>query len=357
MSHRTRRSAIDDDDFPGPGPGPGPRPAPPADPSRRDLLMEPVGFGFHDVTEPRMRIYYPSFADGVRDAMPRIPSRTRTYPVVLFIHGQRSEFDGLCPSDVTQDFKRWDSSVRLVARCGFVVVFVDVNETISADPTRSAAAAVESLRWVRTQWRHRVIVNEPPSIVDPDRPPPLPNVGVIGHSWGALTAARLGRERRVRCIAAVCGTWDDPADLREARLPTLLIGATDDIGASSNPLSQPFCGQAVPVHQATLLDIGHFDLSGIHECGAPRPRAAVGSRALASDMLAVFLHRYLYHDSRLPPSLFARRGQRPSLNEFLAPAGSCAVRARWRDPFTDDGALGTAGRGRWPTGVSAWREC
>jgi pimeloyl-ACP methyl ester carboxylesterase len=217
-----------------------------------DLLTEPVGFGFQDVETPRLRVYYPSSgsAAGVRDASPLSPPPNRGYPVVLFIHGdRRSASSALCPSDLTTDYKRWHAVLRLLPRCGLVVLSVDVEATIDVDPTAAAAAALEGLRWARGQWKHRGIIKEPPVIVDPNRPPPRPNVGAVGHSYGAAVAARLAAERDVRCVASLMGTWDDPGggspDLRDARVPTLFIaGMDDDLNAASGV--QPFCEQ-VPV--------------------------------------------------------------------------------------------------------------
>jgi hypothetical protein len=214
---------------------------------------------------------------------------------------------------------------------------------------------------VRGRWEHTAIVREPPVVVDPDRPRPLPNVAAVGHSWGAKVAARLAAERRVRCVAGISGTWDDTAgaspDLRRARVPALLIGAMEDTTISAHPTNQPFCEQVPPIHQASLLGIGHWDLSEIAACGEPRPAQARGSRVIAAEMLTVFMHRYLYSNSRLSPQLIGPAGGRPSLRPFLTREGGCAVRLRYRDPFTEPGKLRAFGYGHWPRELHAWRDC
>jgi hypothetical protein len=326
-----------------------------------NLLTDPVGFGFQDVAAPRARVYYPSASDpnGVRDGPPLTPPRNRPYPLVVFIHGDRRFKTELCPSDDTVDYKRWHAVLRLLPRCGLVVLSLDVAGVLTGEPTRAAAVAVDALNWARGDWEHRAILQGPPVILDShDSPPPLPNVGAIGHSWGAQVAARLAAERHVRCVAAVMGSWIQATsqDLRSARVPALFIAGLDDAG-EAGPDHQPFCRQQPPVHQASLLDTGHWDLSEIRLCDEPRPPRQKGYRAIASEMLTLFLHRYLYHDSLVAPSLFGRSGGRPSVKPSLTREGGCAVAVRWRDPFTENAQLREVRFGSWPRNTRAWPDC
>jgi hypothetical protein len=112
-----------------------------------------------------------------------------------------------------------------------------------------------------------------------------------------------------------------------------------------------------PVHQATLLDTGHWDLSEIRACNQPRPVRQRGYRAIAAEIVTLFLHRYLYHNSRLAPSLLESGGARPPVKPFLTRQGGCAVRIRWRDPFTENAQLREVGFGSWPRDIQPWQDC
>jgi len=223
--------------------------------------------------------------------------------------------------------------LELPARCGFVMVAVNVSDS-NFDPTTAAADALEGLAWARNSWPDRAVLTEPPVVVDPTRPPPLPRVGAIGHSWGAKAAARLAADRKVGCVVGVSGTFDDnesPEALRNAKLPTLLIAATnEDISTiAASPENQPFCPLAQPRHQVSLLGIGHWDLSEIGPCDGTRPSQTAGSRVIAAEVITVFLHRYLYTASTLHPSLLsAPVGGRPPIAPHVTGAGRAAVQSR-----------------------------
>lgn len=178
-------------------------------------LTEPTGYSYQDITSPRLRVYYPSRSAGSPGAPPIVPPVGSPYPVVLFAHGQRSDVDALCPTDLENDYTRWDTILPLLARCGFVVVSPDLHLSIFR-PADAAAAVLQAHRWVRREWVHQAIVRQPDVIIEPGQPAPLPKVGLIGHSWGALVGARLAAERRVGCLATVNGTWDDTDDLDAA---------------------------------------------------------------------------------------------------------------------------------------------
>jgi len=153
-------------------------------------LTEPSSVGFRDVDGPSLRIYYPALPPGGVNA-PVVPldSNQVSYRPVLFIHGQRETGEGgLCPPDITADHTRWGSVLELLGRCGFVVIAVNVSDT-NFNPEAAAQDALEGLVWARESWDDRAVITEPPILVDPSRPPPLPRVGVIGHSWGAKAAA------------------------------------------------------------------------------------------------------------------------------------------------------------------------
>jgi pimeloyl-ACP methyl ester carboxylesterase len=325
-------------------------------------LTEPTAVGFRDIDTPSLRIYYPARSPGGRNA-PVLPldNPRRPYRPVLFVHGQREVGEGgLCPQDNKNDHRLWGTQLRLAARCGFVVIAVNVSDT-NFSPAAAAQDALDGLAWVRQSWTDRAVLVEPPVFVDPTLPPPLPRVGVIGHSWGAKAAAQLALNRHVRCVVGVSGTFDDNeshAALTAANVPTLLIAVTEeDIGTiAAEPRNQPFCALAQPRHQLTLLGIGHWDLSEIGPCTGPRPAQAAGSRVIAAEAIVVFLHRYLYNANTLHPSLLsAPIGGRPPITPHVTGGGVCAVRSRWQDPFT--GSSGETGLGAWPAAVEPWSIC
>jgi pimeloyl-ACP methyl ester carboxylesterase len=280
---------------------------------------------------------------------------------VLFIPGQREVGeDGLCPTDITNDHTMWGPVLELSGRCGLVLIAMnvsDVNFTFDV----AAQRALDGLAWARDTWDDRKVLEEPPVVVDPTQPTPLPRVGVIGHSWGAQVAARLAVDQQVRCVVGVSGTWDDNesiAAIANAKVPTLLIAATGEGpgGSAALPKAQPFCNLSQPRHQVTLLGIGHWDLGEIGPCDGSRPAQTDGSRVIAAEMVVVFLHRYLYNANTLHPSLLsAPLGGRPPIEPHVTGSGVCAVQSRWQDPFTKSN--GETVLGKWPDGVLPWTAC
>ena len=325
-------------------------------------LAEPTSVGFRDVDSPSLRTYYPAVSPGGQNA-PVVPIGTDAppYPPVLFIHGQREIGEGgLCPQDITTDHKMWGPLLELSGRCGLVVIAVNVSD-VNFDTAVGAQRALEGLEWARNTWDDRVVLVEAPVVVDPTQPPSLPRVGVIGHSWGAKAAAKLALDRQVRCLVGVSGTWDDNESniaITSAKVPTLLIAATEEGTGTIHaaPENQPFCVLSQPRHQVTLLGIGHWDLSEIGPCSGSRPPQTSGSRVIAAETIAVFLHRYLYNANTLHPSLLsAPVGSRPPIAPHVTGNGVCAVQSRWQDPFTD--SHGESLLGSWPDGVLPWRAC
>lgn len=195
-------------------------------------LTEPTSVGFRDIDSPSLRVYYPALSPGGQNApIVALGIDAPPYRPVLFIHGQREIGEGeLCPKEITHDHKMWGPVLELSGRCGLVVIAVNVSD-VNFDTAAAAQHALDGLAWARDTWDDRVVLKEPPVVVDPTLPPPLPRVGVIGHSWGAKAAARLALDRQVRCFVGVSGTWDDNESLvsiASAKVPTLLIAATDE---------------------------------------------------------------------------------------------------------------------------------
>src|SRR3954447_10069605 len=131
-----------------------------------DLYRDPVQYGINDVTIPGVgpaRIIFPAAGGNIFTA----PVRPGTYPLVVFVHGDRSAESWLCPPDITHDYRRWMRILHLLAECGFVVVAPDVHAMVySGDDT--ADAIEETVRWMHFHWQDRDVLWLPGEFLDPD---------------------------------------------------------------------------------------------------------------------------------------------------------------------------------------------
>lgn len=372
----------------------------------------PVMYGINDVTIPdddgsfEARIYYPSEEVEVRD----VAILRGTYPLVAFAHGDRRAERDLCPTDLTEDYKRWGAVLHLLARCGFVVISPAMDDVIS-DSEASAIRIEKAVGWIRSSWPKRSVLHLPPLVyMDPDvmaatheepaekvpakkvpakkgsdRQPsarfdradlarlgvgvgpdvlapigPPTALGVAGHSWGARAAARVAARAQVdvEVIGSVAGSWDETASIRafiDAQKPTVMMVGSDDF-LNASYLAGMWNSLAIPKHQAMIQGLGHWDwfsdFGGIEPCDsdAPRPGCRVGWQT-ASELLLGFMTKYLYNNWWRPPYLLGSAGGRPPLIHWYSQTGPCAIKIRWNDP-TYTGTLGSAGDvtlGNWTT--------
>ena len=326
-------------------------------------LTEMTPFGFSDIASPSLRIYYPAELPGGRDApVLAVAEGAGAYPLVVFLHGQRGVGEGgLCPQDIAHDYQRWGTLLDLPARCGVVVVAVNISDT-GFSPDGAAADAVEALAWARTSWPGRDSLREPPVAVDPSRPPPRPRVAAVGHSWERRR--RLGWRRRVKS-----GVWPVSA----APGTTMSQGSTSSTHGSPrcsspsprrtsarfphSPGTSPSARCLSPVIRSRSLGLATGTSVRSVRAMALAPPQTAGSRVIAAEVLVEFLHRYLYNANTLHPSLLtAPLGDRPPIAPHLTGSGVCAVRSRWQDPFSG-GDSGETGLGDWPQGVEMWVAC
>ncbi|HSJ28999.1 MAG TPA: hypothetical protein VLB67_12390 [Acidimicrobiia bacterium] len=372
----------------------------------------PVMYGINDVTIPdgsssfEARIYYPSEEVEVRD----VAILRGTYPLVAFAHGDRSFERDLCPTDVTQDHRRWGAVLHLLARCGFVVISPAMHDVIGSSEA-SAIRMEKAIAWIRHSWPKRSVLHHPPLLymepdfmfapqnesaqteqlkandpaqaltghldrldvarlgigVGPDVLAPVgppTALGVAGHSWGARAAARVAARGNVEveAIGSVAGSWDENDSIRafvDSGLPTLMMVGSDDFLNASYPAAM-WNSLAIPKHQAIIQGLAHWDwfsaFGGIGACDtdAPRPVCPVGWQT-ASELLLGFMTKYLYNHWWRPPYLLGSPGGRPPLLHWYRNTGPCAVKIRWNDP-TYTGSLGPVGEvtlGSW-TGGSPW---
>ena len=102
--------------------------------------------------------------------------------------------------------------------------------------------------------------------------------------------------------------------------------------------------------QAVIQNAEHWSYSEVVDCGtAPRPPKSRGSAAIASDVLTNFLHKYLYRQFHLSPTLQTASGGRPSLDPWYDSTSDLALWVRWYDPLASAGfgVRGVREYGEW----------
>jgi pimeloyl-ACP methyl ester carboxylesterase len=355
-----------------------------------DLYLDPVAYGIQDVAVPpqrAVRIMFPSEAGNVFGAS----VRPGTYPLVVFVHGYRNASDGLCPTDITQDYRAWVSVLHLLARCGFVVAAPDVHDVV-ADSAVTTEVVEDVIRWMHFQWEHRAVLWGPSAFVDPDRyrqradatpdlsafhmsslgvgigvDPTAPggittSVGLAGHSWGARACALVAARRNVRvdAVASVAGSWDDNSAVSAfyGVRPTLMIAGTAD-GMNAGYLAGFWDGLGAPKHQALLMGIGHWDwfsnTSGLHPCDpdVDRPLCGVGWLT-AAELLLTFFVKHLLNQWTLPSHLVGPSGSRTALLPYYQNTDRCGLRVRWHDPLASGPSIGHATFGHWQDSDYPW---
>jgi len=374
-----------------------------------NLYYEPVFYGIEDVIVQGnarsfgLRIYYPSENDTVWE----VPLLRGEYPLVVFAHGDRAGAPNLCPSDRTEDYKRWGAVLHLLARCGFVVAAAAMHDVFGTEDA-GAARLEETVWWMRERWVGRGVLHHPAEFVEiaapagsaqaerggvreayslaPAKfgpgddhfplPPGIPTaLGLVGHSWGVRACASAAVRGKVHpeVLAGVAGTFDSNASIAAvtgAHVPTLLMAGTEDLMTLSYlPGLWPNLPQ--PKHQVAILGVGHWDwFSGpvkITPCelpdgGSQSPSCLIGWK-VAAELLVGFTTKYLKHQWQLPPSLLGDIGGRPPITPWFTNLpflhSGCALNIRWVDPTVPlydptKSAEGARSLGWWPTPGSPW---
>jgi dienelactone hydrolase len=361
-----------------------------------NLYYSPVFLGIQDsVIEAdtgsfEVRVFYPS----ERPFTGEVIVRSGTYPLVIFAHGDRTtraQQSQLCPADVTEDYKRWNRVLRLLARCGLVVAAPAVHDVLN-DSEITAARLEETVKWMRTQWIGKETLYGP-DVFDDDRDllseqtkhaectgsqatrfgpndppghhPGLPTaLGLVGHSWGARACARVAvrGQVQVRALASIAGTWDANdaiSALIDSNAPTLLVCGTQDIDTFSY-LPGLWPSLVSPKHQAALQGLDHWDWFGpngaIKPCdaNADTPACPIGWH-VASELLLGFMTKYLVRDTSLPPYLIGSAGERPALLDHFD-STNCALKVRWDDPLASEPEPTTGEKtfGQWTGAGPSW---
>lgn len=340
------------------------------------LLRSPVDFASEEVAPggeiERALVYFPAqpaIGEFLRDPLlPRVfgrdpirfplsEIRPGEYPLIAFIHGQRSE-SGLCPEDASEDYRRWVAVLHLLARCGMVVVVPDVSSTLASSDEnvavpRTAAAVADVIRWMFDSWDHREVLTPPGAW------PGAGWLGLAGHSWGAAACAEIiaNHDLPVRGVVSLAGTWTRAGSrnaLVTTRIPKLFITGTNDLNPFSSLLT-PYDDGRASKHHAAFQGAGHWDWfpaggASIYRCSGETDNPCAATWHAASELMLVFFYKYLYNQSFLRPYLMTSPGGRPPLLDSFNRGTGCAVKVRW--DTLDDG-IGEISLGDW-TEPSPW---
>jgi dienelactone hydrolase len=356
-----------------------------------DLYMHPEAYGTEQVmlqAGEACEIVYPTDADDWEG-----PIRPGTYPLMVFVHGDRIGEESLCPPDVSMDYWRWGLTLRYLARSGIIVAIPDVSGISSSE---SVADLVETtIDWMHFQWAERANLWHKTSVIapalyraaesksgdqeasiDPRRfamrsfgevfgadvtaPGGLATrVGLAGHSWGARAAALVANRtnRRVAALATVAGTFDEPDSLNalvQAAVPKFMIAGTDD-PADASYLDGVWGQLSHAKHQAKLLGVGHWDwVPAIARCDGT-PLSETGSHAylVMSELLLTFMTKYIGRSWYLPSDLVGPPGERAQIMPLFDDGGA-ALAVRWDDPLTEGPSVGEVVYGEWDDSVQVW---
>ena len=250
----------------------------------------PVFWGYQDVGPAQgapgeSRVYYPSLDGSPQNA--RIAKQCAAdYPVVLFLHGQPPA--GESTPQYNQDFHRIGADL---ARSGYVVVAPSYRASLPGPwgAQQSVVEAMADVHWVRTEWTNAQWVD-----------PRLESSAVIGHSYGALLAARVAAQiHEFRAFVSLSGPYQELDDastlIQSIATPTFFVwadGHAPGIGLENldgNPPLWDLFGR--PKHRAVFKG-EHFDYldhPGLAPVGPCHP--AIGG-ALA-DLATLFVARNL----------------------------------------------------------------
>ena len=268
----------------------GPLPPPTSCPiSWQPAALTPVFYGARDLgpedgAPVRLRIFFPSL-DGAVFSAPILAGCGR-YPLLVLAHGH-------CPGDPA-NYQKWFLLPAQLARAGYVVVVPElaataggVHPSVPDHPDLATLSAV--IQWTRQQWEDRDVVMSQPA------------TGIIGHSYGALVAARFAASGGIAACAGLSGVWQDwPSGhppIFDVTTPTLLTwGGAFDLFTQ---LSDSSWGQLPrPRHRAVFTEGLHWDYLPANSVPCASDRGpCTHLAAAAADLVTMFFAKYL------PPEL------------------------------------------------------
>ncbi len=364
----------------------------------RPSPLTPVFYGVRDYgpddgAPGPCRVFFPSLDGSPYNA--EMLTACGRYPLVLFMHGG-------CSADLEQ-YKSWFQLPSTLARAGYVVAVPKLSnqgptggdediallgaldswlrgahpnkldsQPLSARPeelrSRLSGAPPETLSsllpsvllgavnsWLHDGWEHHSAL----------LPPPM--TGVVGHSYGAIKAARLAAESEgtISAYVGLSGPWEEwppsppnpPPPLRMLQVPNLLTWGSGPFDSFADGF-QAFDGWPpvpMPRHLAIFEGAAHWDYlkAGTTTCDGGVRGPCELTHTLAADLTTMFLGRYLPGENsnaaQIPPSLippevkFTQEQELFSgswLQSFseLEPGASCKVTLSWEVGPSDTGS-------------------
>ena len=300
--------------------------------------LAPIFYGHKDYSAPTapgpVRVFYPS-VDGSPSGAP-IEEDCCEFPLIIVVHG-----DCHAPGE-TEHYKKWFLQAAQLARAGFVVAIPEIpsSSTHPSDPSHPGLTRIGDIRdWVLNDWEHHELVH--------------PNTGIVGHSYGALLAARFAQGNpNIKAYASLSGVWEDwssgPLPVLSITVPTLFIRGNDPFGDRFTGIGHFLGSLPQPKHSVEFDGGFHWDylLPGATAC-----ESAVGGRGtcsstpiISSELVQMFFERYLSRgnsvDSRIPPSLVPPTLSLTTEQEFFAGGAylehlkstSCDITITWNTP-------------------------
>ena len=301
-------------------------------------VLHPMFWGFQDLDVANgapgpLRVFYPTYEGSPQNA-PILKLCLIRYPVVLFMHGQP-------PCADANYFKRWQILGMVLARSGYVVVMPKHPALSPGEGSPSIAVGLGALDWVRSSWEHR-------NWVDSD----VTATAVVGHSFGALLAARIRQARStIGAYVGLSGVWTEVNDtnalLESIQAPSLFMWATE-AGPVAESLDTGGLWNRIPFGKSAAFFPGqHFDyVSPPAGCNPPRGGCNL-IELVTAELVTLFVTRHVpVKTSRapIPPSLIPPAVTLTPRQEFFAGSHlngiqliqsrpGCRVDLRWEDPF------------------------
>lgn len=221
------------------------------------------------------RVFYPTLDGSPSGAQP-LTGCAQT-PLVIFSHGMCAP-NGSIPSDF---YLAWYELPTTLARAGYVVV-VPRHEAPNTD--EATEEVVRIARWARSGSSPYAAMLKPP-----------PQTGLVGHSYGGATVARVISENRIPVGGCALLSPQEAGGL-DSSIPLLWTWGDDEL-----PPSDPRLDFWEPSHSAHAIEFrggAHHDYlpSGRAPCAAGQQNDVRLMPYLAADVVALFFARYLPQD-------------------------------------------------------------
>lgn len=208
------------------------------------------------------------------------------YPLIVLAHAH-------CANDPA-NYKAWAHLPVRLARAGYVVIVPHLAATTSGiHPTINDAdlqTLADVLTWARTGWEHHETIL------------PAPSTGIIGHSEGAVLAARFATANAIAAYVSLGGKHGDleqrPYLIERLAVPRLVIYGGNE-GEAFRLSDVVFNALASPKHRAVFSQGEHWDYvdaGALVPCSSSRGPCEF-LMAATTDLVTMFFAKYL------PPEL------------------------------------------------------